>query len=1020
MSSVIIAVISWLVLGGLTAAVACMLIQHKKAGLVQGTDKVTVRGSQVLVTQPQPTHLGPRVSSTGISQALEALSPSLTFTSSKGELEAAEPSQVRAFLKRCCLRAAADVLSPQWRRFEEGEIVCRAGDKASSVLVVASGELKLFVESLEVGTLRAGDSIGQMLIIGTKTRYRTALAGRPATIVALVDEKMLDDAFDASRVLSYCRSELASLLRVAAFALTTWLRDDEDVTATVDDEPFCDPPDHFRRCTFGAGASLFSKADAARSMFVVSHGIVKEGPRTVGPGGIVGGLWFVCDDDMPYDAIAASEKVVAIRLADADFMSASAADGLWLRDVLRRSARFALPLVERWTRWGLSRKFARAGERLEEGVAYLVLAGRVRCSQGGVDVTRGQAVGVAELVRHATNTVTSRTISRYFAARDSELVSLPVLSLLPPSRAAALMRRELERAVPTRASSKATLATIDASVLCVLAASPSSSNVACALGEALVSKSDGLEGASGGDGDVLLVDALNVIDEDVEESEEATRARFAQWLSKQERAYRRVVLVADASATTWARIAVASADAVLIVELASSPAHRSHAEAELLGSHSACGPRQVLVLCRRHGSDAGSVNTSQRLRCRPDLDTPKCVHVRYFDHYRPRLSARDVRRVSRFATGRATGLVLGGGGARGLAHLGALRALNAFGIEIDCLGGCSQGAMIANLAALHDDDELEIERRAARFARTIADPRRIILDYLRGLGSMVSTFSGQGFAHAVASAFEDDAIELEDAWLPAWCVSTDLTDADTRVHRTGSMVFATLASMSVVGYFPPVKDPNDRHLLVDGGYLANLPVAEMRRFVGPNGRVLAVDVEAPRETVDQISRSFPDDWRRGFGGLTALLSGKTRDDVTSHLLYIRNYQQLKLGHSDFDLCIRLDSVQRFGFAQYSALEQIAQAAERETLAVLRRWWATKQPASPPLHAAVRPASSKAVGALVHDFQRHHRDDALSPRAIAQPPYSDALNCSQDDNDIDVSDLASNTRPPSADDGPPVW
>lgn len=53
----------------------------------------------------------------------------------------------------------------------------------------------------------------------------------------------------------------------------------------------------------------------------------------------------------------------------------------------------------------------------------------------------------------------------------------------------------------------------------------------------------------------------------------------------------------------------------------------------------------------------------------------------------------DFRRLARIVSGTAIGLVLGGGGARGIAHLGALRALEALNIEVDYVGGCSQGAV---------------------------------------------------------------------------------------------------------------------------------------------------------------------------------------------------------------------------------------------------------------------------------------------------------------------------------------
>src|SRR5262249_39208180 len=87
---------------------------------------------------------------------------------------------------------------------------------------------------------------------------------------------------------------------------------------------------------------------------------------------------------------------------------------------------------------------------------------------------------------------------------------------------------------------------------------------------------------------------------------------------------------------------------------------------------------------------------------------PLADHV----HVRPDVD-RDMARLARLQTHTAVGLVLAGGGARGFAHLGVLRALQERGIEIDCVGGTSIGAVMASLAASDHpaEDVLRIARR---------------------------------------------------------------------------------------------------------------------------------------------------------------------------------------------------------------------------------------------------------------------------------------------------------------------
>ena len=63
----------------------------------------------------------------------------------------------------------------------------------------------------------------------------------------------------------------------------------------------------------------------------------------------------------------------------------------------------------------------------------------------------------------------------------------------------------------------------------------------------------------------------------------------------------------------------------------------------------------------------------------------------------------------------------------------------------------------------------------------------------------------------------------QDLWIPYFCVTTDITESKMRVHNAGSLWRYVRASMSLSGYMPPLCDPVDGHLLLDGGYVNNLP-----------------------------------------------------------------------------------------------------------------------------------------------------------------------------------------------------
>jgi NTE family protein len=188
----------------------------------------------------------------------------------------------------------------------------------------------------------------------------------------------------------------------------------------------------------------------------------------------------------------------------------------------------------------------------------------------------------------------------------------------------------------------------------------------------------------------------------------------------------------------------------------------------------------------------------------------------------------DMARVARFLTGNATALVLGGGGARGFAHLGVLRALREHGLHIDCVGGTSIGAIVAAGIALQwSDEELYM-----RYHRSFVE-KNPLRDYTVPFISLVA---GRQATARLKSEYNDTLID--DLPLPYYCVSTNLTRGVLNVHRDGPLWRALRASIAIPGILPPVFHDGD--VLVDGGVINNLPVDVMRH--GFHGRVIGVDI----------------------------------------------------------------------------------------------------------------------------------------------------------------------------------
>ncbi|XP_047555663.1 patatin-like phospholipase domain-containing protein 7 isoform X2 [Lutra lutra] len=109
---------------------------------------------------------------------------------------------------------------------------------------------------------------------------------------------------------------------------------------------------------------------------------------------------------------------------------------------------------------------------------------------------------------------------------------------------------------------------------------------------------------------------------------------------------------------------------------------------------------------------------------------------------------------------------------------------------------------------------------------------------------ITSMFSGAGFNSSICSVFKDR--QIEDLWIPYFTITTDITASAMRVHTDGSLWRYVRASMSLSGYMPPLCDPRDGHLLMDGGYINNLP-ADVARSMGAKV-VIAIDVGSQDET----------------------------------------------------------------------------------------------------------------------------------------------------------------------------
>jgi NTE family protein len=285
-----------------------------------------------------------------------------------------------------------------------------------------------------------------------------------------------------------------------------------------------------------------------------------------------------------------------------------------------------------------------------------------------------------------------------------------------------------------------------------------------------------------------------------------------------------VLLVGNAAPDPWTRHCIQHGDELLLVADATQTA-AVHAieQAFLTGRSSSSEAAEILVLVHPRDSDRAR-GVSQWLGRRPLTGH---VNVR-------RGLEGDTARLARLLSRTAVGLVLAGGGARGFAHLGIWQALQARGIEIDCVGGTSIGAVMAAIVAADPpvDRAIDVVRKAFKVNPTG--------DY--NLLPLMSLIKGRRVRTAIRRAIDDlvgGQIDIEDLWKGYFCIATNYSQAREQRVQGGNLAHALMASIAIPGALPPVIRDGD--LLCDGGTFNNFPVDAMREMRGV-GKVIGVDL----------------------------------------------------------------------------------------------------------------------------------------------------------------------------------
>jgi predicted acylesterase/phospholipase RssA/CRP-like cAMP-binding protein len=502
------------------------------------------------------------------------------------------------------------------------------------------------------------------------------------------------------------------------------------------------------------------------------------------------------------------------------------------------SAAAAVVELADWVHLDAGEVLFHEGEASDAG--YLVVSGRLTVNNDGVpvgEIARGELVGELGLIDHRPRSAT------VVAQRESSLARFDLESFHALTAVHPALMLQLSQTIVTRLGRQHARPDRARSILVAVTAPIDRRGCLMAMSDELARH-----------GTTRHLWAAR-IDADlgrpglVEAERPVTVPAISEYIHDAETDHDYLLLEVDRDDGNWTRRALTLADRIVVVMSAHPGAEEvDHAERIL-----AAGPRRAYV--------ERWVALVQPAGVRIPSDTAAIADRLAFDrvaHVHAGVG-NDFERLARLVSGNGIGLVLGGGGARGFAHLGVWQALADVGIAPDLICGASIGALLGALMAL----QIPVDKLVPMVAKEFHG----LLDYTVPI---VSLIKGERVSRRIAAHL--GGLDLRDTWLPFSCVSTNLTRSRVQVHDRGPLATAVRASVAIPGILPPVPFSGD--LLVDGGVLNNLP-CDVVRGSQMVRQLIAVDLSSP------VGPTAEDDYGLSVSGWKALRA-RTRSGTSRY------------------------------------------------------------------------------------------------------------------------------------------
>ncbi|OQE46124.1 hypothetical protein PENCOP_c001G08092 [Penicillium coprophilum] len=434
------------------------------------------------------------------------------------------------------------------------------------------------------------------------------------------------------------------------------------------------------------------------------------------------------------------------------------------------------------------------------------------------------------------------------------------------------------------------------------------------------------------------------------------KLKLSQYLADLEEKFGMVLYIADTNVNApWTQTCIAQADSILLVGLAESSPRIGEYERFLLGMKTTARKELVLLHAERYCApgltrewlknrvwiNGGHHHIQMAFRSTTDpthQPTKKFGTVlkqrvqilqaeiqKYTSRraqqtplYSPQTPFKgDFHRLARRLCGKSVGLVLGGGGARGISHVGVIKALEEAGIPIDIIGGTSIGSFIGALYA-RDADVVPMYGRAKKFSGRMGSMWRFALDLTY---PTVSYTTGHEFNRGIFKTFGDS--QIEDFWLEFYCNTTNISRSRIEYHSSGYVWRYVRASMTLAGLMPPICDEGS--MLLDGGYIDNLTVAHMKSLGADV--IFAIDVGSIDDTTPQgFGDSLSGFWSvfNRWNPFSSLPNPPTLSEIQARLAYVSSFDNLERAKNMTGCLYMRPPIDPYGTLEFGKFDEIYQ------------------------------------------------------------------------------------------------